>query len=171
LSKWEGDDHHDFQRECLSLIANFVADWRHDVYARVIFANLLVVDPSDPQRLKVIARDREGMFGARLVPEYYPREGLAVAKCFAGDLVIVDDLRLEFPTTHREKQYRSILGIPLRSLDGRQIVGALSIDSSEPCHFRKVSRELEWYLQPYIKALEVSLDRGVTDYAERNVDT
>ncbi|HKR66645.1 MAG TPA: hypothetical protein VJZ00_23160 [Thermoanaerobaculia bacterium] len=162
---WERErDGHGFQRDCLDLIANYVRSWHFDIGARVIFANLFVLDTTNSQRVKVIARDRERVFQARQVPTVCDKNEVAVAECFVSkDIKIVDDLSIEYPNTP-PKAYRSILGVPLLSLDGQQVVGVLSIDSSEVCHFRKVSRELVWSLQPYIKALEFSLDRGVTDY-------
>jgi len=158
-------DPHDYQRECLDLIANYVRSYRWDVYSRVIFANLLVVDPEDDSQLKVIARDREGLFGSRTVPQTYERLERKVNSCFeTGKTCIVDDLELEYGPEYAEKPYRSVLGIPLWSMDRKCVVGVLSIDSSESCHFRQIATELEWNLQPYIVALELSLARGVTDY-------
>ena len=166
MALWETErDPHDFQRECLYLIANYARSWRFDLGAKVIFANLLVRDPSDSTKIKVIARDRERLFGARQVPVSCDIDRVAVAKCLdTGDVIIIDDLRIERPQS-KGKPYRSILGVPLRSLDQKQVLGVLSIDSSEVCHFRNVANELVWSLQPYILALEFSLDRGVVDYA------
>jgi hypothetical protein len=157
LTLSEGADPHEIQRDCLYLIANYVRSWRRDEYAKKIFANLLVEDPSDDSRLVVIARDHE-LFSNRRVGKKYLKTERAVAECFETQtLCVVGDAAVEYPDSHREAEYRSILGIPLRDIDSGRVLGVLSIDSSEPFHFSIDAKELETNLQPYIAAIESTL--------------
>ena len=148
---------HDFQTECLYLIANYVRSWRRDIGAKKIFANLLVIDHDRPDVIEVVARDREGVFDAR--PMNTPRQitALRIGECVAtGRRCVVGDLTLESPGS--DEPYRSILGIPLKRWSDGTVIGVLSIDSSEPFHFDTDAQTLETNLQPYIVALEATLE-------------
>ena len=148
---------HDFQTECLYLIANYVRSWRRDIGAKKIFANLLIIDRRRPHEIKVVARDREGVFDARLLNTPRDLDSLRIAECVAtGARCVVGDLSLESPGA--VEPYRSILGIPLKRWNDGAVIGVLSIDSSEPFHFDTDAQTLETNLQPYIVALEATLE-------------
>jgi hypothetical protein len=136
-----------FQREALELIASYVRAHRADFSRTEIFVNLLV---EDGDSLVVIARDRDHrMPGAR-----YSRSTMAAAKVFeSGDHIVVGNVHREYGDV--EKEYRSILVLPVRGRSG--ISAVVSIDSARAHHFDLEARDLERFLQPYIGLLEWTL--------------
>jgi hypothetical protein len=152
-----GAKRHDFQTDCLYLIANYVRSWRRDIGAKKIFANLLVISPKQPDALKVVARDREGVFDSRPMNTARKIDALQIGACVTtGRRCVIGDLTLESPASN--EPYRSILGIPLKRWSDGVVIGVLSIDSSEPFHFDTDAQTLETNLQPYIVALEATLE-------------
>lgn len=148
---------HDFQVECLWLIANYVRSCRGDLVGQTIFANLIVIDPDDPAFLKVIARDREGETYARPVPSRSPRIGRFVNICFepGGKTCEVDDLEALCELEH-PMEYKSIVGLPITEPDGN-VIGVVSIDSSNSYDFVGYADILAVGLQPYLELLRPTL--------------
>jgi hypothetical protein len=149
---------HEFQVDCLYLIAEYARAWQWDLEAKKIFANLIVVDPGGTT-VTVIARDREKPLGAtRPVPKTYKMaERQAVKRCLeSGKICEVGDLNVELPEYPRE-DYRNIVVLPLRKTPLGPVDAVVSIDSSERYHFSLEAKLLETHLQPYLSALECTL--------------
>jgi hypothetical protein len=158
LSGFDDRTLHDFQRECLTLIAGYTRAWRWDVYGTKIFANLITVDEGGAT-VTVIARDLEGPFGAkRQTPKRYKIEDRQAVKqaVETGMICEVGDIRLELPHASPE-EYRSVLVLPLRKDPLGPVTAVISIDSSEPYHFAMEAEELRTHLQPYMAAIEETL--------------
>jgi hypothetical protein len=154
-----GAERKEFQRRLLVAIAEQVRALRNDFSGTRIYANLLIRDKRDARHVVVVARSHpeggEDRAEHRL-------EDLAVKRCFLlGETVEVGDIWVEFPKTDRTKRYRSILGIPLKSVesDSPEIIGVLSIDSSAPYHFAKWETQLTNLLLPLTTILELTLER------------
>lgn len=149
----------EFQTDTLGVMAHYVRNSRADHTGRVIFANLLAPDESGAY-FDVVARDLEH----RIPNARYEASNIgAVAKAYStGDAVTVNDLVKEYPATQQEKKYRSILAVPLNN--GSQILGIISIDSSEPYHFASCADDLITAIAPYtallIESLMVQTEKG-----------
>lgn len=141
-----------FQRDTLELIAAYVRDHRLDWSSKpTIFANLLVEDGAD---LVVVARDSEH----RSTPARYPKDKmLAWTALTTGEAAVTGDVCRDFPETSRDRSYRSILAVPVHR-DG-QVVGVVSIDSSQPFHFDLSAAELDTHLKPYVALLAWTLQK------------
>ncbi|MBK5260522.1 MAG: hypothetical protein JJE51_13100 [Thermoanaerobaculia bacterium] len=150
---------HAYQRDCLWLIANYLRSWRWDLREKHIFASLLVEEPSDPQYVTVIARDREERTDARDVPKRYLKSERLISECFeTGKYCEISNLRLESPyPVANDCPYKSILGLPLKNASGK-VIAIVSIDSSLPYHFAMEGDLLEVKLQPYLVALLPSVE-------------
>jgi hypothetical protein len=154
----QADLDHEYQRDCLWLIANYVRAWRWDLAAKHIFANLLVEDPDDPASLIVVARDTEGRVDSRDVPKRYLKSERLIGECFeTGRFREVGNVRIQSERVEKGCPYVSILGLPIKNAQGR-VIGVVSIDSSLPYHFAMEGDLLEVYLQPYLLALRASLE-------------
>ena len=154
---FDGSERKLLQKRLLQAIADYVRSLRHDVHGTKIYANLLVRDRRDPAQVVVLARshDYAGEDRAR-----HPLDEMAVRTCFMeGKTVEIGDVRVDFPKTG-DKRYRSILGIPLKSVQGEpRVIGVLSIDSSSPYHFSKWEKQLTNVLLPLTTILELTLER------------
>jgi hypothetical protein len=139
------------QREVLELIAMYVRSHREDASANEIFVNLLVEDGDD---MVVVARDRDH----RKPVARYPKEKMIVAVALdRGTMQCTGDVAKEWGI--RDRTYRSILAIPVRSEN--RILGVVSIDSTRANHFDIECEELERFLAPYIALLVWTLERNV----------
>lgn len=150
-------ENHDYQVECLWLIANYVRSCRGDLVGHSIFANLIVIDPEDSTLLKVIARDREGETYARPVPQRSSRSAKFVNVCFepGGKTCEVDDLEA-LCEKGQTFEYRSIVGLPVTEPDGT-VIAVVSIDSSNSYDFVGYADILAVGLQPYLELLRPTL--------------
>jgi hypothetical protein len=153
---------HNYQRDCLWLVANYVRAWRWDLAAKKIFANLLIEDPCDPEYLIVVARDREQYVDARPIPKRYLRLERLINECFnTGKYCEIGDLSLQSGKRDHDCTYQSILGLPIKDDSGR-VIAVVSIDSSLRHHFAMEGDLLEVYLQPYLVALRPSIELEIT---------
>lgn len=154
-----GTERKEFQRRLLVAIAEQVRALRNDFSGTKIYANLLVLDKNDQKNVIVVARSHPE--GGQDRAEHR-LDGLAVNRCFLlGETVEVGDIWVEFPKTDRTKRYRSILGIPLKSVESEspEVIGVLSIDSSAPYHFAKWETQVVNLLLPLTTILELTLER------------
>ncbi|HEV7573443.1 MAG TPA: hypothetical protein VGQ21_18245 [Thermoanaerobaculia bacterium] len=154
-----GVERKEFQQRLLIAIANQVRSLRNDSKGTRIYANLLVRDRKDPNKIVVVARSHVHAGEDRAE---YRLDEMAVRSCFLlGDSVEVGDIWAEFPKADRTKRYRSILGIPLKSVeyDSPEVIGVLSIDSSEQHNFAKWETQLINTLLPLTTILELTMER------------
>lgn len=141
----------EFQRDALALIASYVRDHRRDWKEPTIFANLL---QEEGDHFVVIARDQEHRHGRAR----YPKRGMLAAKALdQGSPVLTGDVYRDYPDTPPGKGYCSVLAIPLHR-DG-EVVGVISIDSSQKFHFDIDGPKLVDYLRPYIALLAWTLPK------------
>lgn len=155
---FDGEDRKLLQKRLLQAIADYVRSLRHDTHGTKIYANLLIRDKRDPSQVLVLARSHDYAGEERAK---HPLDEMAVRTCFLeGKTVEVGDVRVDFPKTG-EKRYRSILGIPLKSVqyDQPEVIGVLSIDSSLPYHFAKWEKQLVNVLLPLTTILELTLEK------------
>lgn len=156
-----GGDRKELQQRLLVVIAAYVRSLRHDVKGTKIYANLLILSKSDSERVIVLGRSHPLVAGDERAE--HKLDQMAVRQCFVlGTSKEVGDIWVEFPKTDRTKRYRSILGIPLKSVMSAtpQVLGVLSIDSSEPYHFAKWEKQLINVLRPLLTLLELTLERS-----------
>jgi hypothetical protein len=156
---FSGSERKEFQRRLLVAIAEQIRVLRNDFAGTRIYANLLIRDSRDASLVTVVARSHDE--GGEVRAEH-KLDDLAVNRCFIlGETVEVGDIWIEFPKTDRTKRYRSILGIPLKSVetDSPTVIGVLSIDSSSPYHFAKWETQLTNLLLPLTTILELTVER------------
>lgn len=140
-----------YQRDVLALIASYVRDHRCDWETPTIFANLLVDDGED---LVVIARDQDH----RHARARYPKAGMLAAKALAsGEPILTGDVYRDYPDTVPGKAYSSVLAIPIHC-DG-QVVGVVSVDSSQKFHFDLDGSKLVDWLRPFVAMLSWTLPK------------
>lgn len=156
---FSGADRKLFQQRLLIAIADQVRILRNDSSGTKIYANLLIQNKRHHESVIVVARShpQAGEDHAE-----HKLDEMAVRRCFlVGESVEVGDIWVEFPKTDRTKRYRSILGIPLKSVefDSPEVIGVLSIDSSAPYHFAKWETQLINLLMPLTTILELTLER------------
>ncbi len=124
-----------FQNRVLKLVASYARDYRGDLKAKVIFANLL---EERGEEMEVVARSENH----RPLYTRFPKEhSLAWRAMKAGEAQTTGSLYDDFPLTVTNKKYRSILGIPVLDPSDR-VVGVVTIDSTETHHFESIRDDL-----------------------------
>lgn len=154
--------------DLLDTIVLHVRDYRGCVRddRPVVFANVLVVEGDS---MVVIARDAVSHSPEyrRDIPQSYPKASLLCGRAVeSGRVISTGDLLSEYPETNANKQYKSILAIPLFPEDGKPY-GALSIDSTRSYFFEglnagKLESDLENTLQPYIQMITLVMEQMVS---------
>ncbi len=138
-----------FQEEALELIAMYVRAHRHDRRDPTIFANLLMLDGDD---VVVVARDRPH----RRPNARYPKEQMLATRAIEECMPLVSgNIQRDYPAMGKDRGYRSVLVIPVRL--GHEVVGAVSVDSTQAYQFDSEANDLVPALLPYIALLAWTL--------------
>lgn len=141
----------DAERSLLVTIKSEVEAAIGDTTGAYLMANLLIPDPVDESKLRVIRRTD---FDRRCPASYDKADMHAWKAIHSGRVVYVPDYK------DPAKEYRSILCFPLYFDDGRGggiSLGAVTIDHSENGAFDFLETKLTIQLSPYLRMLELCL--------------
>lgn len=143
-----------FENETLVLIAMYVRAHRADHSGRAIFVNLLVPVGHQSERLRVIRRNHE----MRPLGVEYATSAMLAGQVFPDRTAQYSPDLIGDGFDPHGGTYRSVLAIPVHAEDG-EVLGVVSIDSTEKFQFEYKRAELIDALRPYAGLLAWSLHK------------